>query len=224
MRFTKFFAGVTFALSATQAQALVSPGEIAETFESLTNVASDIIQTVATLDSGKIITAVPRIVGQFGQIAEDVVDAFNVIGNPDQYKDLGKSDQDKICDALENFVDKARDAVDSIIGKDSIIGRTPFVDIVAQVLKIAADGIEQLARSAIKIVPGCKERIENKLDNLQGSFNQGISNFRAIAVEQGEAIPVPTPRATITPTLPSILPTSILPEITGKPLPKPFQA
>lgn len=59
MRFTKFFAGVTFALSASQASATVSPGEVAETFERLTNIASDIIQTVASLDSTKIITSVP---------------------------------------------------------------------------------------------------------------------------------------------------------------------
>ncbi|CAG9951215.1 unnamed protein product [Clonostachys rosea f. rosea IK726] len=193
MRFTKFFAGVTFALSATQASATVSPGEVAETFERLTNIASDIIQTVASLDSTKIITSVPRIAGEFGQLVEGVVDAIDIVGNPDQFKDIGKSDQDKICDALENFVDKARDAVDSIIGKDSIIGRTPFVSIIANILSVAADALESLARSAVKIVPGCKERIEKKLDLLHNSFGQGVSNFRAKAIEQGGSpISIPT--------------------------------
>ncbi|CAG9951251.1 unnamed protein product [Clonostachys rosea f. rosea IK726] len=158
MRFTKFFAGVTFALSATQASATVSPGEVAETFERLTNIASDIIQTVASLDSTKIITSVP-------------------------------------------FVDKARDAVDSIIGKDSIIGRTPFVSIIANILSVAADALESLARSAVKIVPGCKERIEKKLDLLHNSFGQGVSNFRAKAIEQGGSpISIPTGIPTAVPT------------------------
>ncbi|CAG9951217.1 unnamed protein product [Clonostachys rosea f. rosea IK726] len=190
MRFTKFFAGVTFALSATQASATVSPGEVAETFERLTNIASDIIQTVASLDSTKIITSVPVL-----------VDAIDIVGNPDQFKDIGKSDQDKICDALENFVDKARDAVDSIIGKDSIIGRTPFVSIIANILSVAADALESLARSAVKIVPGCKERIEKKLDLLHNSFGQGVSNFRAKAIEQGGSpISIPTGIPTAVPT------------------------
>ncbi|CAH0038052.1 unnamed protein product [Clonostachys rhizophaga] len=201
MRFTKFFAGVTFALSASQAQAAVSPGEVAETFERLTNIASDIIQTVASLDSTKIITSVPRIAGEFGQLVEGVFDAIDIVGNPDQFKDIGKSDQDKICDALENFVDKARDAVDSIIGKDSIIGRTPFVSIIANILSVAADALESLARSAVKIVPGCEERIEKKLDLLKNSFGQGVTNFRAKAVEQGGSpVSLPTRIPTAVPT------------------------
>jgi hypothetical protein len=99
------------------------------------------------------------------------------------------------------FVDKARDAVDSIIGKDSIIGRTPFVSIIANILSVAADALESLARSAVKIVPGCKERIEKKLDLLHNSFGQGVSNFRAKAIEQGGSpISIPTGIPTAVPT------------------------
>lgn len=48
---------------------------------------------------------VQRIAGEFGQLVEGVVDAIDIVGNPDQFKDIGKSDQDKICDALENVRD-----------------------------------------------------------------------------------------------------------------------
>ncbi|KAM0273270.1 hypothetical protein ACHAQH_008339 [Verticillium albo-atrum] len=138
---------------------------------------NDIAVTINPFNPISIVTAVPRVILNFKNIATTVASKILMLGNVQMEEDFPESGQNQICGAFRNFVKIHQNLLNTIIGRSGFLARTPFGAPIAAILRVLEGGVDRLALSIIGFVPACAEGAMQDKMALDQTFSVAIGRF-----------------------------------------------
>ncbi|KAK0386902.1 hypothetical protein NLU13_5215 [Sarocladium strictum] len=154
-------------------------GKLSNALKDIADSITDGIETIKDISPTTVATVIPKLVGNFNDIVK-TIGSFGKELSKVKPADVPKAAESDLCDTYSDFFEVYNNLVDVVIGEKGLLARIPVSVItlpIAGILQVANSAINNFVYSFLQIVPRCRVRAQEELEEASDKFTSAIQKF-----------------------------------------------